>query len=180
MPPNVPQQIHTIAKDGVRSSQSLQAYVLLTTQIPKASGSHNHHSQANSWDFHAASLGTRIANYMSSRPYFSSCEAKGTLASLQLLETWQRGIIHSLYQRGGGNVINNTELCTRLSLIRANDELRRAAPKPGASVSTSATSRCTVERRERGRAGREIGQALGAGKLGPALLMRALPNGKRA
>lgn len=178
MPPNVPQQIHTIAKDGVRSSQRLQAYVLLTTQIPKASGSHNHHSQANSWDFHAASLGTRIANSMSSHPYFSSYEAKGTLVSLQLLETWQRRIMHSLYQ--GGNVINNTELCTRLLLIRANDELCRAAPKPGASVSTRATSRCTVERRERGRARREIGQALGAGKLGPALLMHALPNGKRA
>lgn len=28
--------------------------------------------------------------------------------------------------------------------------------------------------------GGEIGQALGAGKLGPALLMPALPNGKRA
>lgn len=143
------------------------------------SGSHSHHSQANFLNLHAASLGTQIANYMSSHLHFSSYEAKGAFASHRLLETWQREIIHFLYQ-GGGGVINNTELCTRLSLIRANDEHHRAAPKPGASVSARAASRCRVERQEHGRARWETGQAPGESKLGPALLTHALPNGKGA
>lgn len=40
---------------------------------PKASGSHNQHSQTNSWNLHAASLGTRIANSMSSHLFGDTC-----------------------------------------------------------------------------------------------------------